>query len=45
LFWEEVDEKLRPEQFTIKNVVERVQSLGCPFSNNTEKGEKQELSK
>jgi bifunctional non-homologous end joining protein LigD len=45
LFWDEVEEGLRPEQFTIKNVVERVQTHGCPFENYAETGEKQDLSK
>ncbi len=45
LFWKEVEDELRPEQFTIKNVMDRVQSLGCPFANYMETGEKQNLSK
>ncbi|MUK89596.1 DNA ligase D [Ornithinibacillus sp. L9] len=45
LFWEEVTEDLRPEQFTIKNGLERVQSLGCPFRDYFEVAEKQDLSK
>ncbi|MFD2445672.1 DNA ligase D [Bacillus sp. CGMCC 1.16607] len=31
LFWEEVDEQLQIEQFTIQNVVRRVKNQGCPF--------------
>jgi len=31
LFWHEVKEGLAPDMFTIENVVERVQRLGCPF--------------
>lgn len=45
VFWEEVEEDLRPEQFTIKNVVERVQTLGCPFANYLDAGKKQDLSR
>ncbi|GAB3789210.1 DNA ligase D [Virgibacillus kimchii] len=45
LFWEEVKEGLRPEAFTIKNVVERVQTYSCPFANYDETGEKQDVSK
>ncbi len=33
LYWEEVTEDLRPEMFTIENVVERVQRIGCPFQD------------
>src|SRR5690606_17356952 len=36
LFWEEVTEDLRPEQFHIGNVIERVKELGCPFRNYDE---------
>ncbi|WP_156290180.1 DNA ligase D [Oceanobacillus salinisoli] len=45
LFWKEVNEHLRPEQFHIKNTLARVQELGCPFSSYTEAGENQDLSK
>jgi len=45
LFWKEVKEGLRPEQYTIKNVVKRVQALGCPFANYMKAGEKHDLSK
>ncbi|PAV31428.1 DNA ligase D [Virgibacillus profundi] len=45
LFWEEVVEGLRPEQFTIKNVLERVQKLGCPFRGYFDAGKKQQLDK
>src|SRR5699024_5633455 len=31
LFWHEVKEGLTPDMFTIENVVERIQILGCPF--------------
>ncbi|SHG38929.1 DNA ligase D [Ornithinibacillus halophilus] len=43
LFWEEVTEHLRPEQFTIKNGVERVQSQGCPFANFYKVGKHQDI--
>ena len=33
LFWEEVHEDLSPQQFTIQNVVKRVQTKGCPFDD------------
>ncbi|MFD1852240.1 DNA ligase D [Oceanobacillus bengalensis] len=45
LLWEEVQEALRPEQFTIGNVVERVQTLGCPWKDYFTIGEKQKLDK
>ncbi|WP_047980930.1 DNA ligase D [Ornithinibacillus contaminans] len=45
LFWEEVTEDLRPEMFTIENVVSRVQDLGCPFRTYVEVGEKQKLDR
>ena len=44
LFWEEVTEELRPEQFTIANVIERVQTLGCPFATYFEAGAKHSIS-
>ncbi|MFZ3579813.1 DNA ligase D [Virgibacillus sp. DJP39] len=43
LFWEEVNDELSPDLFTIKNVVERVQTYGCPFTGYFEQGEKQVL--
>lgn len=45
LFWEEVNEELRPEQFTIKNGLERVQQLGCPFANYFEIGKDQNVER
>ncbi|MDY0394289.1 DNA ligase D [Virgibacillus halophilus] len=33
LRWEEVEPSLEPQNFTIKNVVARVQNMGCPFAN------------
>ncbi|MFA1822455.1 DNA ligase D [Virgibacillus oceani] len=44
IFWEEVADGLHPEQFTIKNVVERVQAIGCPFANYLDAGENQNIS-
>lgn len=43
LFWEEVKEGLKPEMFTVNNVVKRVQTLGCPFTGYFETGEKQKM--
>jgi len=45
LFWEEVKEGLIPNHFTIENVVERVQTIGCPFSKYFDAGMRQELDK
>jgi len=45
LFWEEVKEDLNPAQFTIENVVERVQTLGCPFHRYFEIGQEQKMDK
>ncbi|MFD1168649.1 DNA ligase D [Oceanobacillus caeni] len=45
LYWEEVNENLRPEHFHIKNVLSRVKELGCPFRYYEEAREKQNLSK
>lgn len=33
LFWDEVNENLKIEQFTIQNMVERVKKLGSPFQD------------
>ncbi|MGV3489555.1 MAG: non-homologous end-joining DNA ligase [Tuberibacillus sp.] len=33
LYWDEVTEKLRPEQFPLTTIKERVQSKGCPFQS------------
>jgi bifunctional non-homologous end joining protein LigD len=33
LYWDEVDETLKIEHFTIQNMVERVKRLGSPFQN------------
>lgn len=45
LFWEEVNEELYPTLFTIDNVMERVQQLGCPFDNYFETAMIQKLYK
>lgn len=45
LFWEEVTESLRPVEFTLENVVERVAELGCPFVDYFAVGEEQRLGK
>ncbi|MCP3030903.1 DNA ligase D [Halobacillus sp. A1] len=36
LFWHELDEPLTPSMFTVKNVIERLHKLGCPFQNYQE---------
>lgn len=41
LYWEEVKEGLHPNNFTIPKVVERLNTLGNPFNNYFEAGEKQ----
>jgi DNA ligase D len=33
LFWEEVTPALRPEQFPIQNMIERIKTKGCPFAH------------
>ncbi|MBC5635582.1 DNA ligase D [Ornithinibacillus sp. BX22] len=43
LYWEEVTDALRPEMFTIKNVVERVKQNGCPFQDYFLVGEEQNM--
>lgn len=45
LFWEEVKEGLTPDQFTIENVVERVQTYSCPFTDYFVAGGRQKLDK
>lgn len=45
LFWEEVKDGLIPDAFTITNVLERVQTHGCPFSGYFAAGKKQKLDK
>ncbi|MCM3712097.1 DNA ligase D [Sporosarcina luteola] len=41
LNWEEVGASLRPEQFTINSVVERMKTIGDPFREFRQVGEKQ----
>ncbi|WP_074599817.1 DNA ligase D [Sediminibacillus halophilus] len=43
LFWDEVTERLSPEQFTLKNVVHRVQEKGCPFAGYNQARDSQNL--
>lgn len=45
LYWDEVKEGLRPDYFTIDNVVERIQMLGCPFGSYFDARNKQEVDK
>lgn len=45
LFWEEVKEELKPDMFTVNNVVKRVQTLGCPFTGYFETGKVQDMEK
>ncbi|WP_040912525.1 DNA ligase D [Lentibacillus jeotgali] len=43
LFWDEVNDDLRPDMFTTNNVVERIQTVGCPFAGYFATGKKQVL--
>ena len=45
LYWEEVKKDLRPESFTLDNVVERVRKYGCPFLKYFEIQEEQHMDK
>lgn len=45
LFWDEVKDGLTPDAFTIANVLERVQLLGCPFAGYFVAGEQQRMDK
>jgi bifunctional non-homologous end joining protein LigD len=45
LYWEEVTAELRPEAFTIENVVKRVQDVGCPFHGYFDYGRNQTLDR
>lgn len=45
LFWEEINEALAPNQFTIRNTLDRVQEKGCPFATYFETGNKQHVDK
>ncbi|MBR7798114.1 DNA ligase D [Agaribacter marinus] len=44
LFWDELTDKLNPQAFTIKNVVDRVKYKGCPFNSYHREKEKQSVS-
>ena len=41
LYWDEVNEQLSPDQFTIANVIERIDQIGNPFRYFREVGEEQ----
>ncbi|MCG7344422.1 DNA ligase D [Sporosarcina sp. ACRSL] len=41
LIWEEVSDSLRPEQFTITSVIERMKTMGDPFREFKQVGETQ----
>ncbi len=41
LYWDEVNDKLRPEQFSIHAVLERMKDVGNPFRNFRALGEEQ----
>lgn len=43
LYWEEVKEGLRPEQFTLPDMLDRVQTNGCPFNTYFEAGKHQHI--
>ncbi len=43
LFWDEVNQQLRPEKFTIPTVLARIKDSGNPFRNFREIGEKQDF--
>nr|WP_087973683.1 DNA ligase D [Oceanobacillus rekensis] len=45
LYWDEVQDGLHPTQFTIADVVKRVQELGCPFADYFETAAVQKLDK
>ncbi len=42
LYWDEVNEQLSPEKFTIGNVIERIEQLGNPFKDFRKFGEEQD---
>ncbi|SCZ10162.1 DNA ligase D, polymerase domain-containing protein [Alkaliphilus peptidifermentans DSM 18978] len=33
LFWEEITHRIKPSQFPMETVIERIDSIGCPFSS------------
>jgi len=43
LYWEEVNEQLSPEQFTIEDVIERTQQIGNPLKDFRIVGERQKF--
>lgn len=43
LYWDEVNEHLSPEKFTIGKVIERIDQLGNPFKDFREVGEEQDF--
>ena len=43
LYWHEVNDQLRPDMFTITNVIERIKTLGDPFKYFRDVGEKQDF--
>lgn len=43
LYWDEVNEQLRPELFTIPTVIERIKRVGNPFRNFEAIGEEQDF--
>ncbi len=45
LYWNEVKNGLVPDQFTIENVVNRVQDIGCPFASYFNAAKIQNLDK
>ena len=44
LYWEEVNELLRPDMFTMANVMDRLQHVGDPFKRFKEVGEAQDFT-
>ena len=44
LYWEEVTEHLKPDLFTMANVIERLQHVGNPFKRFREVGDKQDFA-
>ena len=44
LYWEEVNEQLRPDLFTMANVMDRLQQIGDPFKHFREVGEIQDFA-
>lgn len=45
IYWEELQDDLTPDKFTMQNVLERVQTLGCPFQDYFSAGQEQRLAK